>query len=111
MRSLNFYPFYEYLLRSRQKTTTFRVNEPLLKKGDTAVLTVGWDESNALALGEIRISDVYKKRIADLDESDFEGESQDCKSREATKLVLSAIYRKVVTDADEVWVVRFMYKQ
>lgn len=111
MKRLNFYPFYEEYLRSRKKTTTIRLtNYGCFKEGDDVILSTGWEESSAIDLHPGRIREVYRRRIKDLNEFDFEGESPDCKSPEATKLALSCIYRTVVSDDDEVWVVKFDHK-
>jgi hypothetical protein len=111
MKQLNFYPFYEEYLRSRKKTTTFRLTSiPSFKEGDDVMISVGWEENKAINLHPGRIKKVYRRLIRDLNELDFEGESPDCKSREATKLVLSCIYKSVVRDDDEVWVVKFEHK-
>ena len=111
-RGVNFYPFYEELLRSGKKTTTFRLaNRASLKEGDEVMLTIGWDENKAMDLHLARISDVYRRRIRDLNELDFEGESPDCQSPEAARLVLSCIYKTVLNTDDEVWIVKFDHKQ
>lgn len=111
MKRLNFYPFYEKYLRSRKKTTTFRLTDHAsFKEGDDVMLSIGWEENSAIDLHPGQIRKVYCRRIRDLNELDFEGESPDCKSPEAAKLVLSCIYRTVVSDDDEVWVVKFDHK-
>ena len=59
------------------------------------------------SLPDVTVSAVYPKRIESLAEEEFEGESPDCKDPETTALVLSSIYRTVVSTTDEVWVVKF----
>ena len=109
-KRLNFYPFYEDLLRSRRKTTTFRLSDDAgFSPGDEVVISVGWKETQATDLSTAHIKQVYSRRICDLSETDFEGESPDCRSREATRLVLSCIYRTVVADDAAVWVIKFSY--
>lgn len=111
MKRLNFYPFYEELLRSRKKTTTFRLGNPtLLKEGDDVILSIGWDETKVEDLHPAVVRAVYRRRICDLNELDFEGESPDCKSPRATRLALSCIYKTVLSENDEVWVVKFEHK-
>jgi hypothetical protein len=111
MKQLNFYPFYEEYLRSRKKTTTFRLTSHAhFKGGEDVMLSIGWAEDKAIDLHPGRIREVYRRRIKDLNELDFEGESPDCKSPEAAKLVLSCIYKTVVRDDDEVWIVKFEHK-
>ena len=104
MKRVNFYPFYEDYLRSREKTTTFRLNNRAsFKECEEVVISAGWEEDKAIDLHAGIISKVYRRRIKDLNETDFEGESPDCRSVEAAKLVLSCIYRTVLSDSDEVW--------
>lgn len=108
MKRLNFFPYYENLLRSRKKKTTFRLSDySSFSTGEVVMLSVGWDEINVVDLHTALIKEIYTRRICDLKEKDFEGESQDCKSPEATKLVLSSIYRTVLTDESEIWVIKF----
>ena len=108
MKMLNFYPYYEDYLRKRIKTTTFRATKDIpLMEGDTVMLTIGWEERKTIDLHRARIKRIYLRRICDLIDSDFEGETPDCKSPEAAKLVLSCIYREVLNDDDEIWVVKF----
>jgi hypothetical protein len=108
VKTVNFFPFYEEYLRSRKKTTTFRLGlQCAFNVGEEVTLTVGWDEGNATPLHRACIREVYRKRICDLTTSDFDGESPDCRSREATKLVLSSIYRRVLSEQDCIWVVKF----
>jgi hypothetical protein len=110
MKRLNFYPYYEELLSSRTKTTTFRLsNRASFEEGEEVMLSMGWEEDSAIELHPVRIRKVYTRRIRDLNESDFEGESPDCKSPEATRLVLSCVYRTIVNLDDEIWIVKFDY--
>jgi hypothetical protein len=111
MKRLNFFPFYESLLRSCEKTTTFRLTRPPFEKGDDVIITVGWEEATATELHLGLIRDVYARRICDLNEHDFEGESPDCKSVEATQLVLACIYRTVLRLDHEIWVVKFEHNK
>lgn len=107
MKRLNFFPYYECLLRSRKKTTTFRLTRPSFEKGDKVMLSIGWEKDNASDLHLCIIKDLYVRRIGDLNEYDFEGESPDCRSVEATRLVLSCIYRTILKPTDHIWVVKF----
>ncbi len=108
MKRLNFYPYYELLLRSREKTTTLRLrNREALEEGDEVMLSVGWDENNAVHLHRGKIRRVYRRRVSQLSQEDLEGESPDCKTPASAQLVLSSIYRTVVGPDDEVWVVKF----
>jgi hypothetical protein len=51
MKRLNFYPYYEPYLRSREKATTLRLRKPpALEEGDEVILSVGWDENEAIDL-------------------------------------------------------------
>ena len=112
MKHLNFFPFYEDYLRSREKTTTVRLNtRASFKEGEEVIISVGWEEDKAIDLHAGTIRKVYPRRIRDLNKTDFEGESPDCKSPETARLVLSCIYRTVLSDNDEVWVVKFDHGQ
>lgn len=108
MKRLNFFPIYEEYLRLKKKTTTLRLGDyASLKEGDDVMLSIGWQEDDAVVLHPGRIRKVYRRRIRDLNDIDFEGESPDCKTPETTRLVLGSIYRIKVRDDDEVWVVKF----
>lgn len=110
MKQLNFYPYYRDLLADGAKTTTIRLsNHEEFVSGDEVSITVGWDLNSGEHLRYGEIVKVYKKRIRDLTDADFEGESPDCKEPEPTAMVLGAIYRKEVTLDDEVVVVKFTY--
>lgn len=112
MKRLNFYPYYGEYLRSRTKTTTIRLtNSAVYRKGDEVMLSLGWTEDNTVDLHIVKIREIYRRYIKDLTEIDLEGESPDCKSSEAAKLVLSCIYKAVLSDEDEVWVVKFDYME
>jgi len=109
--SLNFYPYYEHLLREKRKTRTVRLGDQTSKyrKGTVVGLTCGWTATHAVVLGNIRIVDVFCVPIRSLKDTDLEGESPDCLSVAAVPYVLSAIYRKIVTDSDHVTVIRWDY--
>jgi len=111
MKRLNFLPFYESLLRSRLKTTTFRLsNHESFKEGDNIQISIGWEKESSIGLCKGIIKEVYKKKIGDLSKTDFNGESPDCKSRKAVPLVLSCIYRTKLTEESEIWIIKFDYK-
>ncbi len=108
MKQLNFHPQYESLLRDRKKTTTIRVGPPPdLEPGEEVMLMVGWDENAAEPVHRARILEVYSRRITDLHRQDSRGESPDCKNVAATRLVLSCIYRRVISNDEIVHVVKF----
>ncbi len=110
MKRLNFYPFYEEYLRSQKKTTTFRLSSFIpFEVGEEVMISIGWTEEEAIDLHPARIRMSYRRRICDLEKKDFEGESPDCKSPEPTRLVLSCIYRTVLKENDEIWVIKFDY--
>jgi hypothetical protein len=50
---------------------------------------------------------VYEKPIRDLNGDDFNGESPDCQTREATALVLSAIYRRSIGVSSIIRIIKF----
>ena len=102
MKTLNFFPYYEDYLIKGVKTTTFRIEESGLATGDAVMITVGWTEEAVRPIREARIRSVTRSL-------DFAGESPDCMTAETTRLVLGAIYRKVLTERDEVSVVKFDY--
>ncbi len=110
MNRLNFYPYYKEYLKSFRKTTTFRLSEKQpFEQGDKVMISVGWREDSAMDIHPATITEVYRKRICDLINIDFDGESPDCKSYEATQLVLSCIYRTVLKESDEIWIVKFSH--
>lgn len=96
---------------SRKKTTTFRLgNSNQYKEGDEVMLSIGWKVDEAIDLHPAKINKSYGRRINQLNESDLEGESPDCQTPEATKLVLSSIYRTVLRNEDEIWVLKYEHK-
>ena len=110
MKKLNFFPYYEQLLLSGKKTTTFREsNRECYKIGDVINITIGWEIKESKIISKAEIIDVYEKNIKDLNASDFHGESSDCKSIESTIYVLGAIYRKIFKHDDQIAVVKFKY--
>ncbi len=110
MKRLNFYPYYRQLLADGVKTTTIRLsNREAFKPGDQVSVNVGWDLENSTHLRDGEIVKVYRKKVRDLSDVDFKGESPDCQAPEPTAMVLGAIYRKEVKLDDEVVVVKFKY--
>lgn len=110
MKRLNFYPFYKELLSSKEKTTTLRIGDSdIFTPGEIALLSIGWDRNNATDLHKIEITQCYEKKISELVPHDFDGESPDCKSVSATKLVLSCIYKKVLSENHPVRVIKFKH--
>lgn len=107
MITLNFYPYYEDLLRRRSKTTTFRWEKPEFKPNDEVMITIGWTAGRRKSIHLGRIVSVYRKRIKDLTKADFAGESPDCQTPKATALVLSSIYRRRIKAESRIWVVKF----
>ncbi len=108
MKKLSFLPFYEASLKTGAKRTTLRLgNEKSLDEGERVMLTSGWADSDVKDIHPAHIRKVYQRRISDLNASDLEGESEDCLSPEAARLVLSCIYRRVVRKEDLVWVIKF----
>jgi len=109
--SLNFYPYYEKLLREKRKTRTIRLGDQtsIYAKGRLLTLTYGWTPRKAKVLGRIKVLDVFSAPIRSLKDSDLEGESPDCSRVEAIPYVLSAIYREVVSEDDMVTVIRWAY--
>lgn len=109
--SLNFYPYYEKLLRERRKTKTIRLGEQTSRypKEKLLTLTCGWTPRKASVLGQIKVLDSFSAPIRSLKDADLEGESPDCLRVEAIPYVLSAIYGKVVTEDEMVTVIRWAY--
>ena len=107
VKRLNFFPYYEELLLKRVKTTTFRLIRPSLDEGERVMLSIGWEENSAIELHTALIRKIYPRLIGELNELDFDGESPDCKSVEATRLVLGCIYKTKLTLEDQIWVVKF----
>jgi hypothetical protein len=110
MATINFYPFYEPYLREGRKKTTFRMGDySHFRVGDQVMITIGWNVGEEVPLFPAVIGKIYRRRIKDLLPDDFCGESPDCTSQEAARLVLGSIYRRVVTPEDFVWVIKFDY--
>ncbi|MDD2804001.1 MAG: ASCH domain-containing protein [Elusimicrobiales bacterium] len=110
MKRLNFYPFYEELLSSKQKTTTLRIgNSDVFLPGEIALLSIGWDRNKATDLHKIEITQCYEKKISELANHDFDGESPDCKSIAAAQLVLSCIYKRVLKGDNIVRIIKFKH--
>ena len=111
MKQLNFLPFYRPLLLSEEKTTTFRIPGAtnLLMPGEKIQLTVGWPPGPFDTVGVATVAHVYEKAISELTNEDFTGESPDCQTQAATVLVLSAIYRTVLTPETRIRIVKFGY--
>jgi len=107
-KTLNFFPYYEPYLRLGRKTTTLRLGNPTeLMPGQDVMLTVGWQEELARPLHVARVKAVYQKPIGQLTGEDLDGESPDCASAEAARLVLGAIYRTVLTESESIYVIKF----
>ena len=109
MKRLNFFPYYEGLLASRVKTTTLRLHPPEIEPGDEVMVTVGWDEPTAAELHTARVESVYEKRMGDLTDHDLTGESPDCLSAVSALYVMSCIYRQILSEETNVWVVKFSH--
>lgn len=114
MTSLNFYPYYAQLLRRREKYATIRLGDKRsdYHVADIVTITIGWNEKNESDVTPIckaQIINVMYKPVKDVTVDDLEGESPDCSSKESIPYVLSAIYRKVVTENDFVTIIRWKY--
>jgi hypothetical protein len=114
MTALNFHPYYEQLIKRKEKYTTIRLGDKRseYRVGDIVTITVGWDEkseNDVTKLCKAQITSVLYKTIKNITENDLEGESPDCSSKESVPYVLSAIYRRVVTDNDFVTIIRWKY--
>jgi len=114
MTALNFHPYYEQLIKRKEKYTTIRLGDKRseYRVGDIVTITVGWDEKSENDVTELckaHITSVLYKTIKNITENDLEGESPDCSSKESVPYVLSAIYRRVVTDNDFVTIIRWKY--
>ena len=110
MKRLNFYPYYEEYLIAQLKTTTFRMHTPVeIREGQKVMLSIGWNENEARDVHPALITKIYRKRVCDLVESDFEGESPDCKSPEASMLVLGCIYRTLIRPDDYITIIKFIH--
>lgn len=109
MKQLNFFPYYRELLRSKVKTTTLRLHSPGVNEGEEVMLTVGWEEPSAAELHGARVENVYQRRIGDLTDGDLAGESPDCLNPASALYVMSCIYREVLSEDTNVWVVKFSH--
>lgn len=114
MTNLNFHPYYEQLLKKKEKHTTIRLGDRRSEYhiGDLVTITVGWDEKNkseTKSICKAQIVDVVYKPVKDITTKDLEGESPDCSSKESVPYVLSAIYRRVITNNDFVTIIRWKY--
>lgn len=105
---LNFYPYYEELLRKNKKNATIRlVDDANYRKGEVASITIGWVEDFCTELFKAKIISTKTKKIGDLSKRDLEGESPDCKSPDVIPYILGCIYKKVLTSSDKVRVIKF----
>lgn len=114
MTNLNFHPYYKQLLKKKEKYTTLRLGDRRSEYhiGDLITITVGWNEkseSDITLICKAQIIDVAYKQIKNITNDDLAGESPDCSSKESVPYVLSAIYRRVVTDNDFVTIIRWKY--
>jgi hypothetical protein len=112
MTALNFYPYYEQLLKRREKHATIRPGDRRSEYhvGDIITITVGWGKENEpKEIGKAQITNVQYKTMRNIAENDLEGESPDCSSKEAIPYVLSAIYQRVLTESDFVTIIHWKY--
>jgi len=112
MTVLNLYPFYEKLLREKKKSVSIRLGDQRSKYhvGEEVDLTAGWNlDGNGSFIDRVVITNVDFKRIREIVKSDIEGESPDCSNKKQIPYVLSAIYRKVVSEQDYVTIIRWKY--
>ncbi|UCE90189.1 MAG: hypothetical protein JSW10_05060 [Pseudomonadota bacterium] len=108
MKQLNFSPAYEAYLQDGRKTTTLRLaNTQQLAPGDEVMLTIGWSRDNARDLHRAVVTKVSRKAFGALDVDDLCGESPDCRTPEAARLVLGCIYRTVIDEQHPVFVIGF----
>jgi len=107
-KRLNFFPYYKTLLETGNKNTTLRlgINKKYVTN-DLVSISCGWSEENAETVGLARITSISHKRITEIVASDLQGESPDCNRKESVPYVLSAIYRKLVSDQDYVTVIKW----
>ena len=110
-KKLNFYPYYARLLSSRRKTTTIRLGNQTgrFSNGDVVRITVGWNVESNSEIAKARITHIETKRVIEINRDDLEGESPDCRNKGAIIYVLSAIYRRIVSDNDTVTIVKWEY--
>lgn len=114
MTNLNFHPYYEQLLRKKEKFTTIRLGDRRSEfhVGDIVTITIAWDDSNEkniMSINNVKIIDVVYKQIQNITDNDLIGESPDCISSKALPYVLSGIYRTLVKDNDFVTILRWKY--
>lgn len=112
MTKLNFYPFYEKLLREKKKQVSIRLGDQRSKYqvGEEVDLTVGWnEEGKEFMISRVLITNVNFKRIKEIINTDIDGESPDCSNKEQIPYILSAIYRKVVSEDDYVTIIKWKY--
>jgi len=108
LKRLNFFPHYKTLLEKGLKNTTIRLGvNNRYEKNDIVSITVGWSEDNSEEVGFAKIVSVAHKKIKDLSEDDLEGESPDCSNKAVVKYALSAIYRKVVSEEDDITIIKW----
>jgi hypothetical protein len=112
MSTLNLYPYYEKLVREKKKYATIRLGDQRSKYriGQRVNLTLGWENNNEKRLiDRVEITSVHFKRIKNIVKSDLKGESPDCLNKCAIQYVLSAIYRKIVSEEDYVTIIKWKY--
>lgn len=73
------------------------------------LITVGREPQDQRTLQRAVITNVQRKPAAELTEQDLEGESPDCQTPEAARLVLSGIYRTLIPPSQPVYVVKFRH--
>ena len=110
--NLNFLPQYEQLLTAKRKLTTLRLGDASerFRVGQRVLLTVGWDQSSGKRVGTAVIQELMVKPLKEITNRDLEGESPDCDSLDAIKYVLSSIYRTVVSENDNVSIIKWKYE-
>ena len=114
MKTLNFFPYYEKLLKNKQKNVTIRFGDQRAKYsvGDNVLITIGWTQNNSnIKLDQVEIVRVDYKKIKDLTRADIIGESPDCSRKANIPYVLSAIYRRIVSEDDYVTIVKWKRMQ
>lgn len=110
VKHLNFFPYYEDLLKNGLKTTTIRLGiNSRFQVNDQIIITVGWSEDSSLPVRGAVVTEVFNKQINQLSITDLEGESPDCSLKSSVKYVLSAIYRKKVEEDDYVTIIKWNY--
>ena len=107
-KKLNFFPYYKALLATGFKNTTIRLGiNKKFEKNDIVSITCGWSEEDSEPINLAKIISMSHKKIADVTDSDLQGESPDCTRKEAIPYVLSAIYRKLVSNQDYVTIIKW----